>query len=136
MAKTREVMTLSKADVGELRIRKEFKIKRAITVPLAKLNPEEPINVQFTGDGPRMVQIDSKPDKDGTMKAPATCLRAINLDTGELIDLIASTVLISQLEREFGNIAEGIKGKALFIESRGKRAGKNYNDVYIAELET
>lgn len=112
-----------------------YTVKRVITVPLCKLNTDEPIPVIFSGDPVRHVQIDAKPDKDGKIKAPAPVLRCTRLDTGEIVDLIASTVLLSQLEREYGDVEQGLKDKAILVESKGKRTGKNYNDISISELE-
>lgn len=106
------------------------KIKRQITVPLMKLNTDEPVYVKFTGDEPRLVQLDKKAEKE-----PATVLRCIDVTDGEVIDLIASTVLKSQLVEEFGGIGPQLKGVALMITSTGKRAGKEYNDIRIAEIE-
>lgn len=111
-----------------------YKIARKITVPLVKLNANEPVAVKFTGDVHKEVQIDSKPDKDGNVKKPATTLRCVSLDTGELVDLIAPMVLMSQLAREYGGIDEELAGKAVLIESTGKRAGKSYNDILLTEL--
>ena len=113
----------------------KYKVKRQITVPLCKLNPGEPVPVVFAGEKVREVQIDSKPGPDGKMKAPAKVLRCTRVDTGEVVDLIASTVLLSQLDREYGDHEAGIRGKALLIESTGKRQGKNYNDIKLAEIE-
>lgn len=115
--------------------KKTYKVKRRITVPLSKLNTNEPMAVKFLGEAARRVQIDAKPDKDGKLKEPATVLRCMNLDTGELVDLIAPMVLLSQLDREYGGHEDQITGVALMIESTGKRAGKNYNDIGISELE-
>jgi hypothetical protein len=112
-----------------------YKVKRQITVPLCKLNPGEPVPVVFEGQPIRHVQIDAKPDKDGKVKNPAAVLRCMRVDTGEVVDLIASTVLLSQLEREYGNYEGALKGVALLLESTGKRAGKNYNDIRIAEID-
>lgn len=112
-----------------------YKVKRKITVPLCKLTVNEPVPVKFAGEDPRSVQIDAKPDKDGKVKAPATVLRCARMDTGEVVDLIASTVMLSQLEREYGGVAAQLKDKCVLFESTGKRAGKNYNDVVMSEIE-
>ncbi len=111
-----------------------YKVTKRITVPLCALQPGIPIPFKFAGEPPRMVQIDNKPDKDGNSKKPATCLRATRLDTGEIVDLIASTVLLSQIDREYGGHEEQIAGRNLLLESTGKRTGKNYNDVRIDEI--
>ena len=113
----------------------QYKVAKRITVPLAKLNTGEPIAVKFIGEPARQVQIDAKADKDGKLKEPATVLRCVNLDTGELVDLIAPKVLLSQLDREYGGHEAQIADKLLLIESTGKRAGKNYHDVVISELQ-
>lgn len=111
-----------------------YKVTRKITVPLMKLIANEPVAVKFTGDVHGEVQLDSKPDKDGSVKKPATTLRCISLDSGELVDLIAPMVLMSQLSREYGGIDNELAGKAVLIESTGKRAGKSYNDILLTEL--
>lgn len=112
----------------------QYKLARRITVPLAKLMPNEPMPVKFLGEPIRHVQIDNKPDKDGKLKAPATVLRCINLDTGEVVDLIANIVLLSQLDREYGGHEAQLAGKMVMVESTGKRVGKEYNDVVLTEL--
>lgn len=111
-----------------------YKVTRKITVPLMKLILNEPVPILFVGDEPREVQIDSKPDKDGAVKKPATVIRCTNLDTGELVDLIAPSVLISQLTKEYGGIGEQLKNKAVLVESTGKRQGKSYNDIKLDEI--
>ena len=112
----------------------KYKVAKRITVPLAKLLVGEPLAVQFVGEPARKVQIDNKPDKDGKLKDPATVLRCISLEDGQLMDLIAPMVLLSQLDREYGGHEAQLAGKMLLIESTGKRPGKNYNDVMLSEL--
>jgi len=112
-----------------------YKVKRRITVPLCKLNAGEPVPVKFAGEPVREVQIDNKPGPDGKMKSPAKVLRCTRLDTGELVDLIASTVVLSQLEREYGGVAGELAGKCVMLESTGKRQGKAYNDIIMSEIE-
>lgn len=112
-----------------------YRVTRKITVPLSKLMLGEPMPVKFAGEEPRSVQIDAKPDKDGKVKAPATVLRCTRMDTGEVVDLIASTVMLSQLEREYGGISTALAGKCVLFENTGKRAGKGYNDVVMSEIE-
>ena len=111
-----------------------YRITKRLTHPLLKLKPGEPIAVRFTGDEPKMVQIDSKPGPDGAMKKPATTLRCVNLADDVTIDLIAPQVLLSQLVQEYGGYGLELSNKTLLIESTGKREGKAYNDVVLSEI--
>lgn len=107
-------------------VKSKFTPKRRINVPLMKLSPGDSIALEFTGE--------QKSQKIGDKsKEPATIYRAINLDTGEVCDVIMSTVALSTLEREFGPGASPLKGKKLLLEV-SKREDKRYNDVLVSEL--
>jgi len=99
---------------------------RAVTVPLMKLNVGDEVALEFTGE--------VRKQKIGTGdKEPATVLRATDLDTDELVDVIASTVLISTLDREYPDDKGGIAGKKLLLKI-SQREGKKYRDVMVSEL--
>lgn len=95
---------------------------RRINVGMMKLNAGD--TVAFAFDGTKRMQKIGKGDKD------ATLFRGTNLDTGEVVDLIAPAVLLSIIEREFKNET---KGKKLLLEC-SQRGGKSYLDVFVSEL--
>lgn len=99
---------------------------KQITVPLLKLNSGDTIAVKFTGET-RQMQIGKDPKK-----GDATLYRVIDLDTGEISDLIGPTVLNSTIEKTY---PEGsYKDKSLVLRC-DQREGKGYLDVFVSELE-
>ena len=99
------------------------KTVRKLNVPMMKLNAGDCVAVQFTGE------ITQKKIGKGD-KPPATVYRAVDLDTGEMVDIIMPTVALSTVEQFF---PDGVKGKKLLLEV-SQRADKNYKDVIISEL--
>lgn len=97
---------------------------KPVTVPLMKLNAGDVLAMEFTGEVRK--QRIGKDEK----KEPATVLRATDMDTGELVDVIAPTVLLSTLDREY---PDGIKGRKLVL-SVSQRPDKKYHDVMVSEL--
>lgn len=98
-------------------------VKRRINVPMMRLNPGDAVAFRFDGT--------TRQQNIGKGKEPATLYRGENLDTGEVCDLIASTVLLSTLQREY---PDGVAGVALLIEA-SQREGKAYRDIFVSELE-
>ncbi len=97
---------------------------KRVTVPMMKLNAGDVVALEFTGET-RQQRI-GKDDKP-----PATLYRVIDLDTGEVADLIGTKVLASTLDREYPG--DALKGKKLVIEC-SQREDKKYLDVLISEL--
>ncbi|OGC95042.1 MAG: hypothetical protein A2W25_01425 [candidate division Zixibacteria bacterium RBG_16_53_22] len=93
-----------------------------INVGMMKLNAGD--CVAFAFDGTRRLQKIGKGDKD------ATLFRGTNMDSGEVVDLIAPQVLLSIIEREF---ADDVKGRKLLLEC-SQRETKKYMDVFVSEL--
>jgi hypothetical protein len=99
---------------------------RPVTVPLMKLNVGDEVALEFTGEV-RQQQI-------GKGKEPATVLRATDMDSGEVVDVIAPMVLISTLDREYPDDKGGVKGRKLLLKI-SRRPDKKYNDVIVSELD-
>ena len=110
-----------------------------VTVPMMKLNAGDVVALQF--EGPGHPQFIGKPSSDGKFTDPATgnkydkdaaaVYRVTDLDTGEVVDLIAPKVLSSSLDRLYpdGQLA----GKKLVLECF-QREDKKYLDVSVSEL--
>ena len=95
---------------------------KRINVGMMKLNAGD--TVAFAFDGTRRMQKIGKGDKD------ATLFRGTNMDSGEVVDLIAPQVLLSIIEREF---ADDVTGRKLLLEC-SQRETKKYMDVFVSEL--
>ncbi len=96
---------------------------KAITVPMTKLNAGDVVAFEFTGE--TSTRVINKVSKE-----PATLLRAIDLDTGEVVDVIAGKVMLSSIEEAY---PEGVAGKRLLLKA-SQTPGKNYMSVFISEL--
>lgn len=98
---------------------------KRITVPIIKLSAGDTWALQFTGEvREQKIGADNKP--------PATLYRVVDLDTGEISDLIGSKVLVSTIEKNYPG--DQIVGKKLLLEC-DQRPDKKYLDVLISELE-
>lgn len=122
----------------------KYKRGRAVTVPMRKLNNNDIVVVEFTGEFSAIML------EAGGKKSPATLARITNLDTGVVEDLILNTVLHSTLEkygqqqikaptveeaeRRFEWKVEALANKKLELTST-KRPDKNYFDVFAYEVD-
>lgn len=98
---------------------------KRITVPIIKLSAGDTWALQFTGEvREQKIGADNKP--------PATLYRVVDMDTGEVSDLIGSKVLVSTIEKNYPD--DKIVGKKLLLEC-DQRPDKKYLDVLISELE-
>lgn len=128
-----EVATENEGENGPPRKRnkrpvRESKFKgqgKRITVPILKLSAGDTLALQFTGET-RMQKIgnDNKP--------PALLYRVVDLDTGEIADLIAAKVLKSTIDKLYPD--KEINGKRLLLEC-DQRPDKKYLDVLISDLD-
>lgn len=98
---------------------------RKITVAILKLTAGDSYALQFTGETRQQkIGNDDKP--------PALLYRVVDLDTGEMSDLIGSKVLVSTIDKNYPDGA--VKDKRLLLEC-AQRKGKKYLDVLISELD-
>lgn len=109
----------------------QFKIKRAITLPLLKFAIDVPVYVKITE--PMFVGKEIKGTGEKAKMEPATLANCINLETGEQCQIIIATVLKSIITEEFEN--ESYVGKGFQIIKGAKASGKAYNPYTVAELE-
>jgi hypothetical protein len=74
-----------------------------------------------------------KPDADGKTKEPAILAPCINLEDGEVCQIILSAVVRSVLTDEYAESA--YVGKCFKIVKQARAAGKSYNAFIVEEIE-
>lgn len=126
-------MSATKENVKEIASAAKFVpvIAKRVTIPLLKQKTGEPIYVKMTG---AMYTGKAQKAKEGEKaKDPATLINCVDLTTGLECQIIVSAVVKSILEEEYP--AQAYVGKGFMITNLGKREGKNYNSVDVAELK-
>ena len=109
----------------------QFKILKRVTLPLFKIAPNTEYyfkceSVMFIGK-----EIADK-SPDAKRKEPATLMRVINLENGELGQIICGTVLRGIFNDEYP--ADSYVGKSFAVEMH-KVVGKDYNGYSVTEIE-
>lgn len=109
-----------------------FKVKRNITLPLLKLEKNNEYYVKF--DGPMFLGKEINPGKESSdvRKQAATLANVVNLETGELCQIICPLVLQHELNDAYPG--EGYVGLCFAI-SLTRPEGKAYNLVQVTEIE-
>lgn len=110
--------------------RGNFKVKKALTLPVLKLKPGEEVYVQFTT--PMYVGKDTGQVMNGKKMDPATIAKVIDLTTGEMHTLICATVLQKEINENYPG--DEYVGKAFAI-TLTKVPEKKYNLYTILEIE-
>jgi hypothetical protein len=100
---------------------------KQITVPHLKLEKGRPYYLKLQSEPFRGSGDPAQPDKP----APMVC-RVVNLETGELAEVILPAVALKELTAAY---PEGMSGKCIEFNVLGIRDGKNYNVVQLAEIE-
>lgn len=109
---------------------------KAVTLPVFKLIDETPVYVKITAAMFEGKEQKPQVDKDGKPKAamePATLLPVVNVETGEVGQIIAGAVLEGILTDSYPN--DGYVGKAFEIVKHAKKDGKRYNTYSVFEIE-
>lgn len=107
------------------------KVKRNLTPPVLKLVEDVPVYVQILAPMYIGKSIAAKPGEKE--KEPATIIDCANLETGEVCQIVANTVLRSTLNETFPN--DGYVDHRFSICKKSKQPGKQYNKFEILELE-
>lgn len=115
----------------------KFARLKSVTLPVLKLADETPVYVKVTGvmfEGKEQKPvIDAKTGKPAAAMEPATLLPVINLETGEVAQIIAGAVLEGILTDEYKDGA--YVGKGFEIVKHAKREGKRYNTYSVFEID-
>lgn len=111
--------------------RREFKVKRNVTLPVFKFQIDEPAYLKITG-----AMFKGKEMKGTGEKAkmePATLANGVDLETGEEVQIIFGTALASILHEDYAN--DSYVGLGFRITKHAKKEGKNYYSYSVAEIE-
>lgn len=111
------------------------KVLRVVTMPLWKLRAGMEIFVKITGK--MEVSKPIKGEKDKT-KEPPTLVPSVKLDTGEVGQFIAGSVLKDILNDTYPN--DGYVGKGFWIRVEAQKeskegGGRRYNNYRVDEIE-
>jgi len=139
--KPAEVETVTAADVGTLAEVVEVadtpakfvpKVIKNVTLPLLKPAIGTPIYVKVTGAmfiGKDITARETDPTKK---KAPATLVECVNLESGELSQLIVPSVLKGIWQDDYPE--DSYVGKGFALTKQEKRPGKEYFPFSVAEI--
>jgi len=105
-------------------------VKKVLTIPLLKLQLDVTVYVKITSPIFTGKEIDAGEQKK--MDAPHM-VNAVDLETGEDVQLILNTVLESVLSEEYPD--NGYIGKGFSITKLNKKATKGYHPFMVSELE-
>lgn len=137
LSTTKEVVESVQATLPSIPTKPAFKVVKNVTLPVLQIKQGEPVYCKildkiFTGK--------EIPGKEGAKKmAPAQIVVVESLvphpDSGEYIkgQIVLGTVLVANLRETYPE--DGYVGKQFQIVKHGKRAGKDYNDYSITEIE-
>lgn len=113
----------------------DFKIKRAVNLPLIKLVDDKPAYFKLTSEiyqGKKIVTGDKKKDAE----EPAFLVKVIDLQSGEEGEIFAPEVLKGILEENYElDGSDSYVGRGFRITRHKKASGKRYNTFTVHELE-
>lgn len=112
------------------------KALRQVTVPSFSLKDQGNFRYLGINSAMRISKVVDKPaDGTRTPKEPATICDVVDLQTGELGCFIVSTMIKSNLERDYPD--DTYVGKAFYFVNTGKKKGKDnsYNTYSIFEID-
>ncbi len=108
------------------------KVKKNLTPPVLKLEQDVPVYVQI--EAKMYIGKDIGKVKEGEKKKdPAHILDCVNLETGEVCQVIAAAIIQSTLTEGYPN--DTYVGKRFSFKKLAKSIGKDYNKYEILELE-
>lgn len=116
------------------------KILKVITVPLLKLRPGMTVYIKVTEKMEKAAPLKhAAPPKDGEKaKEPPVVFKAVNLETGEVCQIIAGMLLYDTLNDNYPKETYVGKGFAITVNEQKASAGgggKRYNTYSVSEIE-
>ena len=108
------------------------KIKKLITLPLIKPQIDVPIYVHIVEK--MFVGKDIKQSIGGKKMEPATLCNCVNMETGEVAQIIIPAVLHGIFDDEYPE--DSYVGCAFMITKHSKIKDKNYHPFSVAEIES
>lgn len=110
-----------------------FKTKRMVTLPTLSMKTAGSSYAVRILDAMRVSALKNTKKVAGKEMEPATVCSAINLETGEQVNMILPAVVKGNLEEQYED--DSYVGKCFLMTNNGKREGKKYNDFSIIEIE-
>lgn len=104
-----------------------YKRVKAVTLPTKKVNVGEPIYITILN-----ITIKESKNKNGEMK-PLPIAQAVNLDDGEMVEIVLGAALYAQLMESYGD--QNIKDKSFEITKLNKKEGKEYFSYSVHEID-
>lgn len=114
----------------------KFTRMKAVTLPVMRLTEEVPVYVTVTGamyEGKEQKPTLDKDGKPTKAMEPATILPVVDVETGEMGQIIAGAVLEGILNDTYK--ADSYVGKSFEFIKHAKREGKRYNTYSVYEIE-
>ena len=108
----------------------KFKRTKVVTMPLLKPVLDQPFYVKMTGEIFLGKEIKAG---EGAKMEPAHLVNCVNLETGELCQIIVPAVLLSIVNEEYPE--NSYVGKSFEIVKMAKGGGKRYHPFKVAEIE-
>lgn len=109
----------------------KFKVKKNVTLPTLSLAVNQVAFVRF--DEAIYVGKEVEAKEGEKKKEPPSLACVTDMETGEQRTLILNTVLVSTIDEAYP--AKTYVGKIFRVEKLAKRAGKDYHDFKIQEVE-
>ena len=110
-----------------------LKVLRRVTYPLLKWTVGQPRYVQILAPIYRGKQIKADKSKDEAVKEPADLMNVRNLEDNREYQVIVGTVLKGNLIEAYPE--DAYVGKFFMLTQSDKRAGKDYKEYEIIEIE-
>lgn len=105
--------------------------KKVLTRPLLKFSTGITHHVLF--QGAMFIGKEMKPGADGKKKEPATLADVVDLETGEVAQMIVNAVVKSVLTEAYP--ADTYVGRAFSITKQPRKEGKAYDPFNVVEIE-
>lgn len=110
---------------------RKFKTLRNITLPVLTAKIEVPLYVRVTSE--MRIGKEMKVKEGEAKKAPATLCSVVNLETGEVAELIVAAVVKSVFDEHYPG--HTYVGKSFCLVKHEKKAGKNYFNFSVDEID-
>lgn len=111
-----------------------FRVVRNVTRPLLKMKDNQAYYIQIEEKIFQAEQVKNpKKDADGNTQKPPFVFFAKNLEDGHSVQMLANSVLHSELEKQYPD--NSYVGKVFELIKNTKAEGKSYNTFGITELE-
>jgi hypothetical protein len=115
-----------------------FKRKKSITLSTLKFEVDKPLYVLLAGklhEGKQRISRSGvvKLDSSGNPRKPPTLVEVIDMTTGEVAQIIAATIINTEISENYPN--ESYIGLGFSIMKQKRKEGREYDPYEIAEVD-